>query len=140
MGRAELIEDPRFGSIAARSEHVDALYATLTEGMRLRTTAEWLEILRAADIPCGAANTLQDLMSNAYLRETGFFKEMQHPVEGKVVLPAIAPRVLRQPAERAALVAGAWRAYRGGAAGDRIDRVGYRRGHGHGRMIAPRSE
>jgi len=33
MGRPELISDPRFGSIAARSAHVDALYATLTEGM-----------------------------------------------------------------------------------------------------------
>jgi crotonobetainyl-CoA:carnitine CoA-transferase CaiB-like acyl-CoA transferase len=97
MGRAELIEDPRFCSIPARSEHVDALYATLTEGMVLRTTAAWLEILRAADIPCGAANTLQALMSNAYLRETGFFTEMQHPVEGKVVLPAIAPAFSASP-------------------------------------------
>ncbi len=97
MGRPELIEDPRFGSIAARSTHVDALYATLTEGMTLRTTADWLELLRAADIPCGAANTLQDLMSNAYLRETGFFHEMQHPVEGKVVLPAIAPEFSASP-------------------------------------------
>jgi crotonobetainyl-CoA:carnitine CoA-transferase CaiB-like acyl-CoA transferase len=97
MGRAELIEDPRFCSIAARSEHVDALYATLTEGMTQRTTAEWLAILRDADIPCGAANTLQDLMSNAYLRETGFFKAMQHPVDGKVVLPAIAPEFSASP-------------------------------------------
>ena len=97
MGRAGLIDDPRFCSIAARSEHVDALYATLTEGMTQRTTAQWLEILRAADIPCGAANTLQDLMSNAYLRETGFFMQMQHPVDGKVVLPAIAPEFSASP-------------------------------------------
>jgi len=97
MGRAALIEDPRFCSIAARSAHVDALYATLTEGMTQRTTAEWLEILHEADIPCGAANTLKDLMSNAYLRETGFFKQMQHPVDGKVVLPAIAPEFSATP-------------------------------------------
>ena len=97
MGRAELIADPRFSSIAARSEHVDALYATLTEGMTQRTTADWLEILRAADIPCGAANTLQDLMSNAYLRETGFFRQMQHPVDGSVVLTAIGPEFSASP-------------------------------------------
>jgi crotonobetainyl-CoA:carnitine CoA-transferase CaiB-like acyl-CoA transferase len=97
MGRAELIEDPRFCSIAARSAHVDALYATLTEGMQQRTTAEWLQILREADIPCGAASTLQDLMSNAYLRETGFFTQMQHPVDGGVVLPAIAPEFSASP-------------------------------------------
>ncbi len=97
MGRAELIEDSRFCSIAARSANVDALYATLTEGMQARTTAEWLEILREADIPCGAASTLAELMSNAYLRETGFFKEMQHPVDGKVVLPAIAAEFSASP-------------------------------------------
>ena len=97
MGRAELIEDPRFRSIAARSAHVDALYATLTEGMQLRTTADWLAVLRAGDIPCGAANTLRDLMSNAYLRETGFFQEMQHPVDGKVVLPVIVPEFSASP-------------------------------------------
>ncbi len=97
MGRAALIEDPRFCSIAARSKHVDALYATLTEGMTQRTTAEWLVILRKADIPCGATNRLQDLMSNAYLRETGFFTQMQHPADGNVVLPAIAPEFSATP-------------------------------------------
>jgi crotonobetainyl-CoA:carnitine CoA-transferase CaiB-like acyl-CoA transferase len=97
MGQEELIRDPRFCSIAARSAHVDALYATLTEGMQLRTTAAWLEILRAADIPCGAASTLQDLMSDAYLRETGFFQRMQHPVDGDVVVSAIAPEFSASP-------------------------------------------
>jgi len=72
MGRAELIADPRFCSIAARSEHVDALYATLTEGMARRTTAEWLEILRAADIPCGAANSLRDLLERIFGRPGSF--------------------------------------------------------------------
>ena len=33
------------GRFAARSEHVDALYAVLTDGMQQRTTAEWLTIL-----------------------------------------------------------------------------------------------
>jgi crotonobetainyl-CoA:carnitine CoA-transferase CaiB-like acyl-CoA transferase len=97
MGRSALIEDPRFCSIAARSAHVDALYSTLTQGMTQRTTAEWLAILREADIPCGAANTLQDLMSNDYLQETGFFKQMQHPVDGKVVLPAFAAEFSATP-------------------------------------------
>ena len=51
MGRAALMDEPRFATIAARSDNVDALYAVLAEGMRERTTAEWLEILGALDIP-----------------------------------------------------------------------------------------
>jgi crotonobetainyl-CoA:carnitine CoA-transferase CaiB-like acyl-CoA transferase len=89
MGRASLIEEPRFATIAARSDNVDALYAVLTEGMRERTTVEWLEILAALDIPCGAANALTDLLDDPYLRETEFFRHMQHPHEGDVTITAV---------------------------------------------------
>jgi crotonobetainyl-CoA:carnitine CoA-transferase CaiB-like acyl-CoA transferase len=97
IGQPELIDDPRFGSIAARSENIDAVYATLTDGMRLRTTAEWLAILRAADIPCGKVNSLRDLLTDPYLIETGFFREMQHPTEGKVVVSGFAPSFSATP-------------------------------------------
>ena len=33
MGVPELIDDPRFNSVPARSQNIDAVYATLTEGM-----------------------------------------------------------------------------------------------------------
>src|SRR5579863_2450713 len=90
MGRALLIEDPRFATIAARSDNVDALYAVLTERMRERCTAEWLEILGALDIPCGRANSLTDLLDDEYLRETEFFQHMRHPRDGDVMVTAIA--------------------------------------------------
>jgi crotonobetainyl-CoA:carnitine CoA-transferase CaiB-like acyl-CoA transferase len=97
LGRPELIDDPRFASIAARAVNVDAVLAVLTEGLRARTTDEWLAILTAADIPCGKANRLIDLFGDDYLRETGFFKSAQHPVEGNVTLPAIAPMFSASP-------------------------------------------
>jgi len=89
MGRPELMDDPRFASIGARSENADVVYATLTEGMPSRTTAEWLAILQAADIPCGEAGTLPDLLDNPYLRETGFFQDFEHPANGHTVLVAV---------------------------------------------------
>ncbi len=89
MGRASLIEDPRFSTIAARSDNVDALYAVLTEGMRERTTAEWLATLRELDIPAGRANTLNDLLDDEYLRETEFFQHARHPLDGDVTVTAI---------------------------------------------------
>ena len=63
MGMPELINDPRFSSVPARSKNIDAVYATLTEGMKRRTTEEWLAELRPADIPCGKANSLDDLFT-----------------------------------------------------------------------------
>ncbi len=97
IGQAALITDPRFASIAARSDHVDALYATLAEGLAGRTTAEWLAILRPLDIPCGAAATLPALLDDPYLRETGFFGRAEHPIEGRVCVPAIPARFSASP-------------------------------------------
>jgi crotonobetainyl-CoA:carnitine CoA-transferase CaiB-like acyl-CoA transferase len=97
MGRTALIDDPRFATIAARSDNVDALYGVLTEGMRERTTAEWLEILAALDIPCGPANTLPDLLDDAYLKETAFFQSMRHPLDGDVTITAFPARFSASP-------------------------------------------
>ena len=97
LGRPELIDDPRFASMAGRALHIDAVLAVLTEGLRTRTTAEWLTILTEADIPCGNAARLSDLFSDGYLRDTGFFQPMQHPTEGAVTVPAIAPAFSASP-------------------------------------------
>ncbi len=97
MGVGDLINDPRFTTLESRSDNVDALYGTLTEGMKQKTTAEWLAILRPQDIPCGPANSLQDLFHDEYLQETGFFQHMTHPVEGDVVVPAIPATFSKSP-------------------------------------------
>ena len=97
MGVPELATDARFATLSGRSDNVDELYGTLTEGMRKRTTAEWLEILRPNDIPCGPASTLLDLFDDEYLKETNFFEARTHPVEGNVVTTAIPGRFSKTP-------------------------------------------
>jgi crotonobetainyl-CoA:carnitine CoA-transferase CaiB-like acyl-CoA transferase len=97
MGVPELIDDPRFNSTQARTTHVDALYATLTDGMQHRTTAEWIAELQPADIPCGRAGTLADLFDDPYLKETNFFEAVDHPVEGTVLMTAVPARFSKSP-------------------------------------------
>ncbi len=92
-----LIDDPRFNSMQARTANVDALYETLTEGMTQRTTAEWIAELQPADIPCGRAGTLADLFDDPYLKETSFFEEVDHPVEGKALMTAFPARFSKSP-------------------------------------------
>ena len=98
IGRPELTGDPRFGSIAERARNVDVLLAVLSDGLRSRGTEAWLAVLTAADIPCGRANTLHDLLDDPYLRETEFFGQFEHPVEGGVTVPAIAAAFSASPA------------------------------------------
>jgi crotonobetainyl-CoA:carnitine CoA-transferase CaiB-like acyl-CoA transferase len=92
MGMVALIDDPRFSTVEARTRNVDAAYATLAEGLKQRSTDEWLAELRLLDIPCGRVNRLEDLFTDPYLAETGYFEAYQHPVEGDVVIPAIPAR------------------------------------------------
>ena len=97
LGRPDLIDDPRFATMAARALNIDAVLGVLTEGLRTRTTSEWLAILTEADVPCGNAAGLADLFQDDYLRDTGFFQSAQHPTEGAVTLPAIAPAFSATP-------------------------------------------
>ena len=89
LGQPGLIEDPRFATGSARSDNIEAAYAIVTAGMKQRSNAEWLVLLREADLPHGPANSLQDLLSDDYLNEIGFFPRMQHPSEGEMTLVGI---------------------------------------------------
>lgn len=84
IGRPELREDPRFASAAARTAHAEEYFQVRREGLATRTTAEWLEICRRRDIPATPYNTLEDLLDDPHLHDVGFFRELDHPSEGRV--------------------------------------------------------
>lgn len=98
--------DPRMASHATRTQHIDAIYAELAEILATRSTAEWLDLLRAADVPCAPAHTLASLRADEHLAATGFFETEEHPSEGTLTRLA-APvrfaahgRIPRRPAPR----------------------------------------
>lgn len=84
IDRPELASDARFSQQAARSQHIDALYAIVAEHMQMRSTAEWLELLGKADIPCGPMNTPEDLFDDPHLQAVGMFPHLEHPTEGPI--------------------------------------------------------
>jgi len=77
--------DPRMASHTTRTQHIDAIYAELGAILATRTTAEWLEVLGRADVPCAPAHTLESLRADPHLNAVGFFQEEAHPTEGKTV-------------------------------------------------------
>lgn len=82
-GRPELAEDPRFASYRARTEHIGALYGVLGEMTATRATDEWLELLTAANVPAMRVHTLETVLDDPQMRETGFVAERDHPSEGR---------------------------------------------------------
>ena len=96
VGMPERAGEPRFESIAARSRNIDDLYAIAGAEVVKRSTAEWLEALREAEIPCGPVNTLEALRDDPQLQAVGFFRPYQHPSEGALEIPDAAFRFDRQ--------------------------------------------
>jgi crotonobetainyl-CoA:carnitine CoA-transferase CaiB-like acyl-CoA transferase len=79
-GRPEVMtEDPRFSTYNARTANIGALYHLVGEVAATKTTEEWLELLGKADIPCARCSTLQEVLEDPHLRETGFIHERSHP-------------------------------------------------------------
>jgi crotonobetainyl-CoA:carnitine CoA-transferase CaiB-like acyl-CoA transferase len=84
IGRPELKTDARFSSVAARFRNTKEYFSIRAEGLRHRTTAEWIEILDRADVPAMPFQTLDELMQDPHLADIGFFRRIEHPTEGGV--------------------------------------------------------
>jgi crotonobetainyl-CoA:carnitine CoA-transferase CaiB-like acyl-CoA transferase len=85
----ELADDERFSTLARRTDNIGELYEIVIEVMRRRTTAEWRERLDRFDVPNGVVTSLEGLLSDPYLAETGFFERVEHPSEGKMLTTAV---------------------------------------------------
>jgi crotonobetainyl-CoA:carnitine CoA-transferase CaiB-like acyl-CoA transferase len=84
IGRPELLQDPRFATQEARSRDFDGAYRLIGEEMKKRSTAEWIEALERADIPVQRMNSLADIVADPHLSAIGYFREMEHPTEGRI--------------------------------------------------------
>jgi crotonobetainyl-CoA:carnitine CoA-transferase CaiB-like acyl-CoA transferase len=91
VGRTDLLDDPRFASVASRAAHVDEWFAIRGQPLTSRTTGEWLEILSRADIPVTACHTLESLPNDPHLRAVGILAHEIHPTEGATI--AIRPTI-----------------------------------------------
>lgn len=76
----DLRTDPRFATNADRMAHRLELIGRL-EGIFAQQDAEyWLEKIRAAEIPCGAINALDEALNDPHVQERGMIVEMEHPL------------------------------------------------------------
>ena len=119
VGKPEMMKDPRFVDMAARSRNIDEVYRLAGEQLTSRTTAEWIEAFDKLEIPAGPVKTLDEVIDDPHLREIGFFKRMTHPTEGELVVPDVPVRFADTPAAIDRLPPRSRRARPGDFAGDR---------------------
>ncbi len=98
IGREELYrDDPRFNTHESRSARIDEANAFVATEMLKRTTDEWLSVLLAADIPSARMNSIDDVIDDEHLNNTGFIRLEQHPTEGSLRTTAAATQWSQTP-------------------------------------------
>jgi len=99
IGREEMFDaDPRFASQEARSRNIGEVYAFVAGEMLRRTSAEWLRALKDADIPVAPLQSIEDVLADPHLAESGFFAATEHPTEGRLRTMAMPGAWSRTPA------------------------------------------
>ncbi len=90
IGKPQLFtEDPRFATITSRTAHITELYGMVSDELKMRTTDEWREVLKAADVPVFPMHTFDSLMTDPHLEDIGFFSETEHPAVGTIRTMAV---------------------------------------------------
>ncbi len=73
LGEPELADDPRFLTNDRRVTNHVALKTEMNRLLAKRTVAEWIAILRQAEVPSGPINTVDKVLLDPQLRARGMF-------------------------------------------------------------------
>src|SRR5260370_25911761 len=92
-GDPELAKDPRFATPSARSVNATARINKMAEYIAQHTTAEWLERVDAADVPCAPILRRGEIIHNHDVVARHIIAEVDQPMVGRGRQPKPAARV-----------------------------------------------
>ncbi|WP_299393151.1 CaiB/BaiF CoA-transferase family protein [Pelagibius sp.] len=78
-GCADLAEDERFKTNAARVRNRDALYEILPDYTKRKTQQEWVDGLEERGVPCGPVNTLDKVFADPQVLARGMKVALPYP-------------------------------------------------------------
>lgn len=84
LGLEHLLDDPRFATPAARGPHIGELVELMDARVITRPADEWIERLRAADLPCSIVQDYEMIANDPQARANGYIHEEEHPVYGHI--------------------------------------------------------
>ncbi|MBX8488852.1 CoA transferase [Pseudomonas cichorii] len=98
-GQAQWADDPRFQTNKLRVTHRAELIPLIRQVTVFRTTAQWVEALEVAGVPCGPINDLAQVFADPQVRARGLAIEMPHALGGSVAQVASPIRLSETPVE-----------------------------------------
>jgi len=99
IGAPELAEHPDYKTGALRSEHRDRLHVDIEQRLAARGTAEWVDVLNAAGVPCGPIYAIDEAFADPQVRQLAIVQELGDvPYLGQPVTLSRTPsRVVAHP-------------------------------------------
>ncbi len=101
IGRPELFEHPDFKTAEARAQNRKSLNAELNKGFARKNSAEWVEILNAAGVPCGPIYSMDQVFADPQVKLLQAAAEVEHRKLGRIRLINQPVKLSRTPAQLA---------------------------------------
>jgi formyl-CoA transferase len=98
IGRPELVKDGRFAKAELRAANRAALADELNAALSKRRSAEWVELLNAAGVPCGPIYAMDEVFADPQVKHLGATASVEHPTLGTLNILNQPIRLSRTPA------------------------------------------
>ena len=95
----EVAKHPDFSGHNQRSKNREALKAEITRRTKTRTSAEWIEILNKAGVPCGPIYTIDKMFADPQVESLAMGKPLEHPQLGVQNVVGQGVNLSRTPAQ-----------------------------------------
>jgi crotonobetainyl-CoA:carnitine CoA-transferase CaiB-like acyl-CoA transferase len=92
-----LIDDPRFKTPHDRSKNRLACNAELEKATVTKTSAEWVDILNKAGVPCGPILNVKEVFEDEQIRHLKLATKIQHPRLGEQTVQNLPVTLSRTP-------------------------------------------
>ena len=86
IGLPELGDDPRFSTLEVRLKNREALRGLVEDALIQRTTAHWIEVFAAADLPCGPILSMDEVFADPQVQQLQLTRPVTHEERGRLDL------------------------------------------------------
>lgn len=100
LEKPEWLSDPRFSTTGARFTNAKVRIAETAAVLATRSSAEWLQRLDAAGVPCAPILMRSEVLEHEQVKANDILTEYAHPVLGRVRQPRPAARFEHGDPER----------------------------------------
>jgi crotonobetainyl-CoA:carnitine CoA-transferase CaiB-like acyl-CoA transferase len=84
LGLELLLDDPRYADTSLRHRHRDTLIPVIEKVIVTKSTADWLEVLERAGVPCAPIERFDEVFNDPHLNARDYFWDAPHPKLGQV--------------------------------------------------------